>query len=125
MPLPLYGSGLRTARTSAANCPTACLSTPFTTIVLGSGTSTVTPAGGHDHGLLAAPGHVPSFPHATQHLAARSLRAGPPVAQDALVRAQDADAQPIQHGLQLVTAEIPPAARLADPLDVADDPLTL
>src|ERR1022692_1034985 len=46
MPLPLYGSGLRTARTSAANWPTFCLSAPLITMVFGSGTSTVTPSGG-------------------------------------------------------------------------------
>src|ERR671922_1865841 len=46
MPLPLYGSGGRTERTSAAVWPTCCLSTPLTTICVGAGTSKVIPARG-------------------------------------------------------------------------------
>ena len=45
MPLPLYGSGLRTLRTSAANWPTACLSAPVTWILLAPSSCTVTFAG--------------------------------------------------------------------------------
>src|SRR5919106_1093666 len=45
MPLPLYGSGGRTARTSAATCPTFCLSIPLTITWLGAGTSKVMPSG--------------------------------------------------------------------------------
>ena len=39
MPLPLYGSGGRTARTSAAVWPTCCLSVPLTMTCVGAGTS--------------------------------------------------------------------------------------
>src|SRR4029453_2100426 len=46
MPLPLYGSGGRTARTSAAVWPTCCLSMPFTSTSVWLGTSNVIPAGG-------------------------------------------------------------------------------
>src|SRR6266511_4201514 len=45
MPLPLYGSGGRTSRTSAAISPTCCLSMPLTTISVCVGTSKVIPAG--------------------------------------------------------------------------------
>src|SRR5436190_7008562 len=45
MPLPLYGSGGRTFRTSAAIWPTCCLSTPLTTISVGTGTSKLMPCG--------------------------------------------------------------------------------
>src|SRR5438270_10942238 len=45
MPLPLYGSGGRTFRTSAAIWPTCCLSTPLTTISVGAGTSKLIPCG--------------------------------------------------------------------------------
>src|SRR5581483_9792856 len=45
MPLPLYGSGGRTLRISAATWPTCCLSIPLTTISVGVGTSYVIPAG--------------------------------------------------------------------------------
>ena len=45
MPLPLYGSGLRTARTSAANCPTCCLSVPLMTMCVWSGQVTFKPLG--------------------------------------------------------------------------------
>ena len=42
MPLPLYGSGLRTDRTSDANWPTACLSAPLTWILVVPSSCTVT-----------------------------------------------------------------------------------
>src|SRR5215208_2511804 len=41
MPLPLYGSGGRILRISAAIWPTCCLSAPRTTIDVGVGTSNV------------------------------------------------------------------------------------
>src|SRR5574340_357485 len=44
-PLPLYGSGSRKARISAATCPTRCLSAPFNTISVCVGVSTFMPAG--------------------------------------------------------------------------------
>ena len=44
-PLPLYGSGLRIARTSAANSPTCCLSQPWTRTWVWSGQMTVSPGG--------------------------------------------------------------------------------
>ena len=46
MPLPLYGSGGRTLRISAAVWPTICLSMPLTMICVGCGTSNVMPARG-------------------------------------------------------------------------------
>src|SRR2546421_73435 len=46
MPLPLYGSGGRTLRISAAVWPTICLSMPLTTIWVGVGTSNEMPARG-------------------------------------------------------------------------------
>ena len=46
MPLPLYGSGGRTSRISAAVWPTTCLSVPLTTIWVGTGTSKLTPGRG-------------------------------------------------------------------------------
>ena len=46
MPLPLYGSGGRTLRISAAVCPTICLSMPLTMISVGVGTSKEMPARG-------------------------------------------------------------------------------
>src|SRR5262249_9617157 len=45
MPLPLYGSGLRILRMSAATWPTSCLSCPRTTMRVGCGTSNVMPSG--------------------------------------------------------------------------------
>src|SRR6266550_3751958 len=45
MPLPLYGSGLRTFRMFAAISPTCCLSLPRTTIWVGVGTSNSMPFG--------------------------------------------------------------------------------
>jgi hypothetical protein len=42
MPLPLYGSGGRTCRISAAAWPTFCLSIPSTTMVVGLGVEIVT-----------------------------------------------------------------------------------
>ena len=44
IPLPLYGSGGRFSRTSAANWPTASLSQPRMMILLGEGTSMVMPS---------------------------------------------------------------------------------
>ena len=46
MPLPLYGSGGRRRRMSAATCPTDCLSMPRTMICVGAGISNSMPAGG-------------------------------------------------------------------------------
>src|SRR6188508_3406944 len=46
MPLPLYGSGGRTLRISAAVCPTTCLSVPFTITSVGWGTSNEMPSRG-------------------------------------------------------------------------------
>src|SRR5690348_8004584 len=46
MPLPLYGSGGRTFRISAAVWPTICLSMPRTTICVGIGTSNEIPSRG-------------------------------------------------------------------------------
>src|SRR5262245_24017587 len=46
MPLPLYGSGGLTFRTSAAVCPTSCLSMPETTTSVGCGTSKLMPGRG-------------------------------------------------------------------------------
>ncbi len=46
MPLPLYGSGGRTLRISAAVWPTICLSVPLTKISVGVGTSKVMPVRG-------------------------------------------------------------------------------
>ena len=46
MPLPLYGSGGRTLRISAAVWPTTCLSVPLTTICVGAGTSNEMPSRG-------------------------------------------------------------------------------
>src|SRR6185295_8369133 len=45
MPLPLYGSGGRRPRSSAATCPTFSLSAPSITIVVGCGALSFTPAG--------------------------------------------------------------------------------
>ena len=46
MPLPLYGSGGRTIRISAAVWPTLCLSIPRTMIVVAFGTSNSIPSRG-------------------------------------------------------------------------------
>src|SRR6185437_5136679 len=45
MPLPLYGSGLRQRRISAATWPTFCLSMPLISTVFWSGVFTSTPSG--------------------------------------------------------------------------------
>ena len=45
MPLPLYGSGLRQRRISAATWPTFCLSMPLISTVFWSGVLTSTPSG--------------------------------------------------------------------------------
>src|SRR4051794_4548309 len=45
MPFPLYGSGFRQARISAANCVMACLSGPSSNILVGWGTVAFTPFG--------------------------------------------------------------------------------
>src|SRR3954471_8381886 len=45
MPFPLYGSGGRMLRISAATCPTFSLSAPSITIVVGCGAVSFTPAG--------------------------------------------------------------------------------
>ena len=47
--MPLYGSGGRTSRISAAIWPTCCLSMPLTMISVCAGTSNVMPGGGVDH----------------------------------------------------------------------------
>ena len=44
-PLPLYGSGPRNARISAATCPTRCLSVPVITISVGFGVTIAIPSG--------------------------------------------------------------------------------
>src|SRR5207249_6017150 len=44
-PLPLYGSGPRKARISAATCPTFCLLVPVTTISVGFGVAIAIPSG--------------------------------------------------------------------------------
>src|SRR3954452_18153685 len=44
-PLPLYGSGGRNARISAATWPTFCLAIPVTTISVGFGATIVIPSG--------------------------------------------------------------------------------
>ena len=45
MPLPLYGSGFRSARTAAANWPTFCLSIPWMTMCCWSGHGHLQPVG--------------------------------------------------------------------------------
>jgi len=45
MPFPLYGSGFRHARISAANCITTSFSTPSSRIRVGCGVLAVTPSG--------------------------------------------------------------------------------
>ncbi len=46
--MPLYGSGLRCLRMSAATSPTRCLDGPLTTIRVGCGTSNSIPSGAFD-----------------------------------------------------------------------------
>ncbi len=45
IPFPLYGSGFRQARISAANCITTSFSTPSSKILVGCGVLAVTPSG--------------------------------------------------------------------------------
>src|SRR5688500_4437571 len=45
MPFPLYGSGGRRLRSSAATCPTTSLSAPSTTIDVGVGADSLIPFG--------------------------------------------------------------------------------
>ena len=49
MPLPLYGSGLRILRMSAATWPTSCLSAPATVMRVGAGDVEGDAFGGVDH----------------------------------------------------------------------------
>ena len=48
MPLPLYGSGLRSLRMFAATSPTFCLSIPLTVSLVGLSTVNEMPVGGVD-----------------------------------------------------------------------------
>src|SRR5438067_490279 len=56
-----------------------------------------------------------TLPNRAEELAAQPLGAGLAVAHDALARAQDADAQAVQHRAQLGGAAVQAAARLGGP----------
>src|SRR5207244_3781547 len=134
MPLPLYGSGGRTLRISAAVWPTICLSVPFTTTCVGTGTSnempvrglivtacgpptatrpgstdTVTPAG-ISIGLF--PIRLMALPDKTDDLAADPALLRGPAGDETGRRGQNRDAHAAQHARQTVLPRVDPAARL-------------
>src|SRR5947209_2039053 len=133
MPLPLYGSGLRTARTSAAVCPTICLSVPFTTTTVGCGTSNEMPARGLtttecENPAVSSIGFLPirliqRLPDETDDLAADAPLLGGALRDESGRRGQDRRAHPAEDARQAVLAGVDAAARLGDPLQVGDDPL--
>src|SRR5215212_7329419 len=69
--------------------------------------------------------HQFESPDQTQPFPADALLAGPAVAHDALGRAQDGDAEAVEHLLELLGPLVVPAAGAARPLDNADDLLAL
>src|SRR5437867_850231 len=124
MPLPLYGSGGRTLRISAAVWPTICLSVPRTKISVGVGTSnvTVTPSGSS---MGALPILLIPLPDEGHHFAAdAALLRG--AARDETGRGrEDRDAHPAEHARKTVLPGVDPAARLRHALQARDDPLAV
>src|SRR5207302_3919232 len=96
---------------------------PFT-LMFWPATSIVTPAGMTTGCLpIRDMALVLLSPHRAKQLAAQALGAGLAIAHDALARADDADAQAVQHGLELCRAPVEPTARPARALNVPNDAL--
>src|SRR2546423_670897 len=103
MPLPLYGSGGRTLRTSAPVCPTCCLSIPLTITSVGVGTSQVIPAA----------------------LPAAAALGGGGARDQAVGGGQARGAPPAEDARQAVLARVDAAAGLGDALEIGDHALAI